>query len=87
VTLIPVGVATRPKTPFEKLADKLRPLTRSCRSLPAAVAAVRVAASSLGLSESARTYELNAVRDSSLRCASIYETVGGTIFVTVRGPR
>jgi len=87
VTLIPVGVATGPKTTFEKLADKLRPLTQSCESLPAAVASVRAAAGDLGLSESARTYDLNAVTDNSLRCASIYETVGGTIFVTVRGPR
>jgi hypothetical protein len=70
-----------------RLADKLRPLARSCESLPAAVASVRAAARGMGLSEPAKTYELNAVRDDSLRCASIYETVGGTIFVTVRGPR
>jgi hypothetical protein len=70
-----------------RLADKLRPLTRSCDSLPAAVASVRTAASGLGLSESARTYDLDAVTDNSMRCASIYETVGGTIFLTVRGPR
>jgi hypothetical protein len=87
VTLIPMGVATGPETTFEKLADKLRPVTQSCESLTAAVAAVHAAASSLGLSESARTYELNAVKDGSLRCTSVYETVGGTIFVTVRGPR
>lgn len=87
VTLIPTAVATAPEAAFEKLADKLRPLTRTCESLPAAVASVRSAARELGLSESARTYELNAVADNSLRCASIYETVGGTIFLTVRGPR
>lgn len=87
VTLIPTAVATGPTTTFETLADRLRPLTRSCMSLPAAVTSVRAAATSLGLSESARTYELNAVTDNSLRCASIYETVGGTTFLTVRGPR
>lgn len=86
VTLIPTSVATAPTT-FETLAGKLRPLTKSCVSLPAAVASIRTAAAGLGLSESARTYELNAVNDNSLRCASIYETVGGTIFLTVRGPR
>jgi hypothetical protein len=86
VTLIPSAVASGPEATFEKLADKLRPLTRTCQSLPAAVASVRSFASDLGLSESARTYELNAVPDHSLRCASIYETVGGTIFLTVRGP-
>ena len=51
-----------------------------------AVAAVRSATEEFGLSESARTYDLNAVKDDSLRCASIYETVGGTIFLTIRGP-
>ena len=87
VTLIPVGVATGPETAYQKLADKLQPLTQSCESLPSAVASVRAAASGLGLSESARGYDLNTVRDNSVRCASIYETVGGTIFITVRGPR
>jgi hypothetical protein len=43
------------------------------------VASVRAAASGL-------SYDLNAVKDDSLRCAAIYETVGGTIFLTVRGP-
>jgi hypothetical protein len=86
VALIPTAVATRPETTFETLAGKLQPLTKSCVSLPAALVSVRAAATGLGLSESARTYELNAVTDNSLRCSSIYETVGGTIFVTVRGP-
>ena len=86
VTLIPTGVPAGPETTFQQLADKLRPATKRCESLPAAVASVRAAASDLGLSESARTYELDAVTDDSLRCASIYETVGGTIFVNVRGP-
>jgi hypothetical protein len=63
----------------QQLAGRLRPLTRSCESLPAAAAAVRAAAKGL-------TYDLNVVKDNSLRCASIYETVGGTIFLTVRGP-
>jgi hypothetical protein len=87
VTLIPMGDPTAgPETTFEKLAGKLRPLTRNCQSLPAAIVSVRAAATSLGLSASAKTYELSAVKDGSLRCASIYETVGGTIFLIVRGP-
>jgi hypothetical protein len=87
VTLMPTGVPSGlPQTSFEKLAAKLRPLTRSCESLPSAVASVRAAAGSLGLQESNRTYDLNAVTDNSMRCASIYETEGGTTFITVRGP-
>jgi hypothetical protein len=84
VTLMPSS-DQRGGTPTQ-LADKLRPLTQSCESLSSAVASVRAAASDLGLSESARGYDLNTVTDNSLRCASIYETVGGTIFLTVRGP-
>jgi hypothetical protein len=87
VTLFSSPVATGPKTVFEKLAVKLQPITRSCESLPAAIASVRSAASGLGLSESARGYDLNTVTDNSMRCASIYETVGGTIFLTIRGPK
>jgi hypothetical protein len=88
LTLLPTGVPVgQPETPFEKLAGKLRLLTQTCESLPAAVAAVRAEAGDLGLSESARGYDLNTVTDNSIRCASIYETVGGTIFLTVRGPR
>ncbi len=86
VTLGSSPVATGPKTVFEKLAVKLQRVTKSCESLPAAVSSVRATASSLGLSESARGYDLNTVTDNSMRCASIYETVGGTIFLTVRGP-
>jgi len=80
-----VRPGTTDTTP-QQLADKLRPLTQTCQSLPTAVASVRAAASSLGLSESARTYQLDAVTDNSFHCASIYEAIGGTIFVTVRGP-
>jgi hypothetical protein len=87
VTLFASPVQTVPKTVFEKLAVKLRPVTQSCEPLPAAVASVRAIARSLGLSESARGYDLNPVTDNSMHCASIYETVGGTIFLTVRGPR
>jgi hypothetical protein len=79
VTLIASDRATGPKTAYEKLADKLRPLTHECNSLPDAVSSVRAAGAGL-------TYDLHAVTDNSLRCASIYESVGGTIFVTVRGP-
>jgi hypothetical protein len=86
VTLASFGAPWPAGSRIQKLAGKLRPLTRRCESLPAAVASVRAAANSLGLSESAHTYELDAATDNSLRCASIYETVGGTIFLTVRGP-
>jgi hypothetical protein len=85
VMLIPTGPPLAPATTQQKLAARLRRLTQACESLPAAVAAVRSAASSVGLFSA--DYQLNAVTDNSMRCASIYETVGGTTFITVRGPR
>jgi hypothetical protein len=87
VSLLPTGIPSGlPETALEKLAVKLRPIAQRCESLPAAAASVRTAASNLGISESGRGYDLNTVKDNSMRCASVYETVGGTIFVTVRGP-
>jgi hypothetical protein len=89
VTLIPMGALSATGTAM-KLADELRPLAQSCRPLSAAVAAVESAGSSLGLTPAppatVHSYDLASVADPSLRCASIVETVGGTIFVTVRGP-
>ena len=87
VTLAPFGAPAGSGSTEQKLAAKLRSVAQSCESLPAAVSSARAAAASLGLSESAKTYELNATTDNTMRCASIYETVGGTIFLTVRGPR
>lgn len=87
VTLIPGGRPTGSvETRFLKLADKLQPIDQGCERLPAAVAAANAAATSLGLSASAKTYELNATKDDSLRCSTVWMTVGGTIFLTVRGP-
>jgi hypothetical protein len=86
VSLGGFGLPSGPPDQPTKLAARLRPIAQRCESLPAAVASVRAAAGGLGLSESPRGYDLNVVTDKSLRCASIYETVGGTIFLTVRGP-
>ena len=85
VTLIPTGPPLGSATPAQKLAAELRPLTQTCHSLSTAEGSVRSAARDAGVSDS--EYQLNAVSDGSLRCAEIYETVGGTISVTIRGPR
>ena len=80
VTLISLGAPATADPAIAKLADRLRPITQRCESLPAAEADARTAAEGL-------TYQVNAVTDNALRCSSVYETVGGTIFLTVRGPR
>jgi hypothetical protein len=73
-----------------RLATSLRPLTKSCLSLPAMRNAVEQKASQLGLSPeppaTMTSYELNVISDDKLRCASLYETVGGTINLILRGP-
>jgi hypothetical protein len=87
VTLASFGAPAGKGSTEQRLAARLRPILQGCESLSSAVASVRAAAASLGLSEAATTYRLEATADNSLRCASVYETVGGTIFLTVRGPR
>jgi hypothetical protein len=73
-----------------RLAMSLRPLTKTCLSLPAMTSAVEQKASRLGLSPeppATRTsYVLNAIRDEKLRCTSLYQTVEGTINLILRGP-
>lgn len=73
-----------------RLATSLRPLSTRCLSLPAMRSAVEARASRLGLSPeppaSATSYILSTARDDKLRCTTLYETVGGTINLVLRGP-
>ena len=79
VNLVAIGSPQTADPTVAKLADRLRPIAQGCDSLPDAESAVRDAAQGV-------TYQLNATKDDSLRCTSVYLTVGGTIFVTLRGP-
>jgi hypothetical protein len=75
--------------PPHRLADSLRPLTNECLTLVAMQSAVVQRAAALGMSqtvENDRNYRLTATEDDTMRCASVYETEGGTTFVVVRGP-
>ena len=47
---------------------------------------MRADARQLGLDENANEVEINEVTEPNAPCTSIYETVGGTIFITLRGP-
>ena len=73
-----------------RLAASLRPLTKTCLSLPAMGRAVEQRASQLGLSPeppaTKASYVLHSSPDDRLRCTSLYETVGGTINLILRGP-
>lgn len=71
--------------PQEKLAAKLRSFT-GCTSVDVSAQRVRAVATQLGLSETAHDYQLTEVIQASASCTTIHETVGGTIFITLRGP-
>jgi hypothetical protein len=85
VTLRALDPGPADSTP-ERLAAKLRSIAQGCMSLEATAQQVRSAANELGLSEDAHQFELTEVRDESARCTTIYENVGGTIFLILRGP-
>ena len=93
VTLIPVGVAEPTNWIPRRLATSLQPLTKTCLFLPAMRSEVEQQAGQLGLSPQGNgqpgtrtTYQLNATQDDNVRCTSLYETVGGTINLDLRGP-
>ena len=80
------GAATWPP---HQLADSLRPLTNECLSLSAMKSEVEQRATALGMSqtvENDHNYALSATQDDSMRCATVYETIGGTTDIVVRGP-
>jgi hypothetical protein len=75
--------------PPHQLADGLRPLTQQCLSLSAMRNEVVERATALGMSQTVdgdHSYELKTTEDNTMRCSTVYETVGGTIDVVVRGP-
>jgi hypothetical protein len=86
VTLRAMGNPTPPDSTAGKLAARLRSIADGCPALDAAAKEVRSAANDLGLSEDAHQFELTELRDDSALCTTIYENVGGTIFLTLRGP-
>jgi hypothetical protein len=75
-----------PDAPFERLAVKLRSIAAGCILIDAAVRQVRAAAAEVGLSQEAHEYQLTEVTDPTARCTTIYENVGGSVFVILRGP-
>jgi hypothetical protein len=90
VTLFGQGNRAGPANwPPQELANSLRPLTQECLSLAAMQSAVVQRATALGMSqtvENDHNYRLTATKDDTMRCATVYETEGGTTFVVVRGP-
>jgi hypothetical protein len=71
--------------PFRVLAARLRDIASDCLPLAEASRRVGAAARRLGLDPGANEYHLAQV-PAVRRCTTIHETVGGTIFLTLRGP-
>jgi hypothetical protein len=86
VSLRAMGGQSSPGSDFERLAVELRSIAQDCAPLDATARRVRSAAGALGLSADANEYELTEVKDDSVPCTTIYENVGGTIFLILRGP-
>jgi hypothetical protein len=86
VDLRALGGADPQDAPFEQLAVKIRSITQACAPVDVVTRQVRGAAAALGLSEDANDYQLTEVNDPSAKCTTVTENVGGTIFLTVRGP-
>jgi hypothetical protein len=85
VVLRALGRIPNPDLAYMKLAVRLRAIAQTCQPLPETVKQVQAAAADLGLSEATREYQLTEISEPS-QCTAIHETVGGTIFLTLRGP-
>lgn len=75
-------------TPWRWLAKALRPISERCQTLPSTAHQVEGIAARLGFSQGVlgrHGYTLIEVEQAS-RCTALYENVGGTTVVTLRGP-
>jgi hypothetical protein len=86
VQLRALGGAPDADAVYVRLAGEIRRIADACPSLETATRQVRSAAGALGLAEDRNEYQLTRVRDDSMGCTTIYENVGGTIFLILRGP-
>lgn len=86
VVLRALGGALPSDAPYAKLAARLRSLTRDCMPLDTMAKRVRSIADELGLSEAANDYQLTEIVENDAQCTTVTETVGGSIFLILRGP-
>jgi hypothetical protein len=86
VMLRALGGAMPAEAPYMKLAVRLRTLAQECLPLKAMTERVRSIADELGISETRNEVQLTEVIEHDAPCTTITETVGGSIFVVLRGP-
>jgi hypothetical protein len=72
----------------DQLAAKIRADSDACWNVSTAAKHVRADAAAIGLSNAngANEYQIRKVIDPSFDCTVVNENVGGTIFITLRGP-
>jgi hypothetical protein len=83
VSLRALGGAMPADAPYVKLAARLRSLSTECMPLDAMARRVRSIADELGISEAVQLTEIS---EDDAACTTVTETVGGAIFLVLRGP-
>jgi len=86
VSLRALGGAMPADTQYSKLAARLRSLSTGCMSLDAMTQRVGSILDDLDISEAGNEVQLTEIREHGEPCATVTETVGGSIFLVVRGP-
>jgi hypothetical protein len=70
--------------PYSKLAARLRSLSTECMPLDAMTGRVGSILDELGIS--GNEVQLTEIREHDAPCTTVTETVGGSIFLVLRGP-
>ena len=86
VSLRALGGAMPADAPYSKLAAGLRSLSVECMPLDAMTGRVGSILDELGISEARNEVQLTEIREHDAPCTTVTETVGGSIFLVLRGP-
>jgi hypothetical protein len=86
VTLRALGGALPADAPYSKLAARLRSLSTECMPLDAMTERVGAILDELGISEARHEVERTEIPEHDAPCTTVTETVGGSIFLVLRGP-
>jgi hypothetical protein len=86
VSLRALGGAMPSDTQYSKLASRLRSLSTECMPLDVMADRVGSILDELGISEAGNEVQLTEIPENDAPCATVTETVGGSIFLVLRGP-
>ena len=86
VSLRALGGPMPADAPYAQLAARLRSLSTECIPLDAMTQRVGSILDELGISEARNEVQLTEIREHDAPCATVTETVGGSIFLALRGP-